>query len=127
MRNWRGYGLFALVSVLLLVVAPLVLPPFRLDELAKYLCFAIAALGIGLAWGQGGMLTLGQGVFFGLGGYAMAMYLKIQDAGGDLPDFMIWSGVEELPALWEPFRNPVIALAAVIVVPVAVAVLLGTL
>jgi urea transport system permease protein len=127
MRNWRGHGLFALVSVLLLVVAPLLLPPFRLDELAKYLCFAIAALGIGLAWGQGGMLTLGQGVFFGLGGYAMAMYLKIQDAGGDLPDFMIWSGVEELPALWEPFRNPVIALAAVIVVPVTVAVVLGTL
>ncbi|HEX2313621.1 MAG TPA: urea ABC transporter permease subunit UrtC [Thermomonospora sp.] len=123
----RGPALFAVVAVLLLVVAPLTLPAFRLDELAKYLCFAIAALGIGLAWGQGGMLTLGQGVFFGLGGYAMGMYLKLHDAGGDLPDFMVWSGVERLPALWEPFRNPVVALAAVVVVPVAVAVLLGAL
>ncbi|MFC5750058.1 urea ABC transporter permease subunit UrtC [Actinomadura rugatobispora] len=123
----RGYAVFGLVAVLLLVVAPLALPAFRLDELAKYLCFAIAALGIGLAWGQGGMLTLGQGVFFGLGGYAMAMYLKLQDAGGDLPDFMVWSGVEELPALWKPFGSPVVAVAAVIVVPVAIAVVLGTL
>ncbi|RAY12068.1 urea ABC transporter permease subunit UrtC [Actinomadura craniellae] len=124
----RGYGLFALVALLLLVVAPLVLPPFRLDELAKYLCFAIVALGIGLAWGQGGMLTLGQGVFFGLGGYAMGMYLKLHDAGpGGLPDFMEWSGVETLPAFWKPFANPVVALAAVVLVPVAVALLLGTL
>ncbi|SEG60495.1 urea ABC transporter membrane protein [Thermomonospora echinospora] len=123
----RGYALFATVALLLLVVAPLALPAFRLDELAKYLCLAIAALGIGLAWGQGGMLTLGQGVFFGLGGYAMGMYLKLHDAGGDLPDFMVWSGVERLPALWQPFGNPVVALAAVVLVPVAVAVLLGAL
>ncbi|MEU5878535.1 urea ABC transporter permease subunit UrtC [Spirillospora sp. NPDC047279] len=123
----RGYALFASISLLLLVVAPAVLPAFRLDELAKYLCFAIAALGIGLAWGQGGMLTLGQGVFFGLGGYAMAMYLKLHDAGGDLPDFMTWSGVETLPAIWKPFSNVGFALAAVIVVPVLVAVVLGAL
>ncbi|WP_067817062.1 urea ABC transporter permease subunit UrtC [Actinomadura kijaniata] len=116
----RGHAPFAAVAVLLLVVAPLALPAFRLDELAKYLCFAIAALGIGLAWGQGGMLTLGQGVFFGLGGYATAMYLKLHDAGGDLPDFMVWSGVEELPALWRPFGAAGFALAAVVAVPVAV-------
>jgi urea transport system permease protein len=125
--RWRGPAVFAAVAVLLLVVAPLVLPPFRLDELAKYLCFAIAALGIGLAWGQGGMLTLGQGVFFGLGGYAMGMYLKLHDAAGDLPDFMVWSGVENLPALWKPFDSPAVAIAAVIIVPVAVATLLGLL
>ncbi|MBO2446540.1 urea ABC transporter permease subunit UrtC [Actinomadura barringtoniae] len=123
----RGYALFASVAVLVLVVAPVALPAFRLDELAKYLCFAIAALGIGLAWGQGGMLTLGQGVFFGLGGYAMAMYLKLHDAGGDLPDFMTWSGVEKLPLIWKPFSNVGFALAAVIVVPVLVAVALGVL
>ncbi|MFC9974896.1 urea ABC transporter permease subunit UrtC [Spirillospora sp. NPDC127200] len=126
-RRYNGYALFASVSLLLLVVAPLALPAFRLDELAKYLCFAIAALGIGLAWGQGGMLTLGQGVFFGLGGYAMAMYLKLHDAGGDLPDFMVWSGVEHLPALWKPFASAGFALAAVVAVPVAIAAVLGTL
>ncbi|MEO5876262.1 MAG: urea ABC transporter permease subunit UrtC [Streptosporangiaceae bacterium] len=124
----RGYVLFLSVAVLVLAVAPGVLDPFRLGLLAKYLCFAIAALGIGLAWGQGGMMTLGQGVFFGLGGYAMGMFLKLHDAGdGALPDFMVWSGVEELPAIWEPFRNPVIAMALVVVLPVTVAVLLGLL
>ncbi|MEU8174359.1 urea ABC transporter permease subunit UrtC [Microbispora hainanensis] len=126
-RRWQGAAVFTAVAVLALVVAPLLLEPFRLGLLAKYLCYAIVALGIGLAWGQGGMLTLGQGVFFGLGGYAMGMYLKLNDAGGDLPDFMVWSGVEELPALWKPFGNPVFALAMVVVLPVAVALLLGTL
>jgi urea transport system permease protein len=122
-----GPALFVAVALLALVVAPLVLEPFRLNLLAKYLCFAIVALGIGLAWGRGGMLTLGQGVFFGIGGYSMGMYLKLNDAGGDLPDFMVWSGVETLPALWEPFRSPVFAIAAAVLVPIAVAAVLGTL
>ncbi|MEV0969295.1 urea ABC transporter permease subunit UrtC [Microtetraspora glauca] len=122
-----GPAAFTATAVLVLVVAPLLLEPFRLGLLAKYLCYAIVALGIGLAWGQGGMLTLGQGVFFGLGGYAMGMYLKLHDAGGDLPDFMVWSGVEKLPALWAPFGNPVFALAMAVVVPVLVALALGTL
>ncbi|MDQ5833209.1 MAG: urea ABC transporter permease subunit UrtC, partial [Actinomycetota bacterium] len=65
---------FALVAVALLLVAPAVLSDFRLSLLAKFLCFAIIGIGIGLAWGQGGMLVLGQGLFFGLGGYCMGMY-----------------------------------------------------
>ena len=69
------------------------LSDFRLTLLAKFLCFAIIAIGIGLAWGQGGMLVLGQGLFFGLGGYCMGMYMKLDEAGpGQLPDFMTWSG-----------------------------------
>ncbi|MEV4173482.1 urea ABC transporter permease subunit UrtC [Nonomuraea sp. NPDC049709] len=122
---------FATIAVIALVAAPLLLEPFRLGLLAKYLCYAIVALGIGLAWGQGGMLALGQGVFFGLGGYAMAMYLKLTEAGyadgGGLPDFMVWSGVEELPALWVPFANPVFALGMAVLGPVALALILGTL
>jgi urea transport system permease protein len=126
--RWRGVALFAAVALLVLAVAPAALDPFRLGLLTKYLCFAIAALGIGLAWGQGGMLTLGQGVFFGLGGYSMAMYLKLHDAGpGNLPDFMVWSGVEELPLLWKPFASPVFAIAAAVLVPAATAALLGYL
>ena len=123
----RTKVVFVAVGVLLLA-APLVLTPFRLDLLAKYLCYAVVALGIALAWGRGGMLTLGQGVFFGLGGYAMGMHLKLVEAGpGQLPDFMSWSGVEQLPLLWKPFANPVFALAMVVVLPVTVAVLLGLL
>ncbi|MEU6796887.1 urea ABC transporter permease subunit UrtC [Nonomuraea wenchangensis] len=119
---------FAAVAVVALVAAPLLLEPFRLGLLAKYLCYAIVALGIGLAWGKGGMLTLGQGVFFGLGGYAMAMYLKLTEAGpGGLPDFMVWSGVEELPALWAPFTSPVLALGMAVLGPMALAAVLGTL
>ncbi|NBE92869.1 urea ABC transporter permease subunit UrtC [Nonomuraea sp. KC401] len=117
---------FAAVAVIVLVAAPLLLEPFRLSLLAKYLCYAIVALGIGLAWGQAGMLTLGQGVFFGLGGYSMAMHLKLTEGGG-LPDFMVWSGVEELPALWVPFGDPVLALATAVLGPTLIAAVLGTL
>ena len=115
------------MAVLALVVAPLLLEPFRLGLLAKYLCFAIVALGIGLAWGQGGMLALGQGVFFGLGGYAMAMHLKLVDAQGDCRTSWCWSGVEQLPALWKPFANPVFALAMVVIGPMLIATVLGLL
>src|SRR5918992_672882 len=107
--RWSGPVAFVAVAILLLAVAPLTLSAFRLGLLAKYLCLAIVAIGIALAWGRGGMLTLGQGVFFGLGGYAMGMYLKLQEAGpGKLPDFMVWSGLERLPALWRPLGNPVV-------------------
>jgi urea transport system permease protein len=119
---------FVVCALLLLVVAPAVLTDFRLGLLSKYLCFAILAMGIAIAWGNGGMLVLGQGLFFGLGGYSMAMYLKLQEAGSaGVPDFMSWSGVETLPAIWKPFEHAWVALLGVVVIPVAVAVLLGVL
>ncbi|GGQ84186.1 urea ABC transporter permease subunit UrtC [Couchioplanes azureus] len=120
---------FAVAAVALFAVAPALLPEFRLNLLAKYLCLAIVAVGIGLAWGRGGMLTLGQGVFFGLGGYAMAMHLKLADAGpGNLPDFMqLYGQVDALPWWWRPLADPFVALAATVVVPMAVAFLLGSL
>ncbi|MDX6690573.1 MAG: urea transport system permease protein [Solirubrobacteraceae bacterium] len=119
---------FALVAAALLLLAPAILSDFRLSLLAKFLCFAIVALGIGLAWGQGGMLVLGQGLFFGLGGYCMGMYLKLSEAGaGQLPDFMTWSGVDKLPPLWEPFRYAWFAIPAAILLPMALATILGAL
>jgi urea transport system permease protein len=125
--RWVGPAFFVAVGVLLLLM-PALMSTFRLLLLAKYLCYAIVAVGIALAWGRGGMLTLGQGVFFGIGGYAMGMHLKLVDAGeGKLPDFMVWSGVESLPALWVPFRSPAFALAVVVIVPAVVATLLGLL
>ncbi|MCA1691676.1 MAG: urea ABC transporter permease subunit UrtC [Actinobacteria bacterium] len=111
-----------------MVVAPAALSGFRLALLAKYLCFAIVAVGIDLAWGYGGMLTLGQGFFFGIGGYCMGMFLKLQEAGaGNLPDFMSWSGVEKLPAVWKPFQHAWFALPAAVLLPMAVAAGLGAL
>jgi urea transport system permease protein len=125
----RALAGFAVTAVVLFGVAPVFLGDFRLSLLAKYLCMAIVAVGIGLAWGRGGMLTLGQGVFFGLGGYAMAMHLKLTDAGpGNLPDFMqLYGQLDALPWWWRPFANPVFALAATVVLPMAVALLLGLL
>ena len=125
----RAAAGFALAAVVLFAVAPLVLPDFRLNLLAKYLCLAIVAVGIGLAWGRGGLLTLGQGVFFGLGGYAMAMHLKLADAGpGNLPDFMqLYGQVDRLPWWWAPFASPYFAIAATVVLPMVVAFVLGSL
>jgi len=91
-KSLRSHVIFVAVGLLLLFGAPSMLSDFRLSLLAKYLCFAILAIGIDLSWGYGGMLALGQGVFFGLGGYCMGMYLKLKAAGpGQLPDFMTWS------------------------------------
>ncbi|MFF5362461.1 urea ABC transporter permease subunit UrtC [Streptomyces scabiei] len=120
---------FALGAVLLLGVAPLALSDFRLSLLAKYLCYAIVAVGVSLAWGRGGLMVLGQGVFFGIGGYAMAMHLKLADAadtGQTLPDFMQLYGTgDTLPWWWEPFANPAFALAMTVLLPMLVAGLLG--
>lgn len=123
----RGFLLGLVIgAVVLYGVAPMILSDFRLSLLGKYLCWAIVAVGIGLAWGKGGMLVLGQGVFFGLGGYLMAMHLKLADAGpGKAPDFMLLYGNGQVPGWWEPFRSPVVTLVCILVVPAAVAAILG--
>lgn len=126
--RWQTWAGFALAAVLLFGVAPVVLSDFRLSLLGKFLCFAIVAVGIGLAWGRGGMLVLGQGVFFGLGGYLMGMHLKIADAqirGHDVPDFMQIAGVRELPGYWAPFASPAFTLFAILAIPAGLAALLG--
>jgi urea transport system permease protein len=126
--KWSGRAVFVACALALLVLAPIALSDFRLSLLAKYLCFAIVAVGIDISWGFGGMLTLGQGAFFGLGGYCMGMYLKLQAAGpGKLPDFMTWSGLDKLPFLWKPFQHAWIALPLAILLPGAVAFGLGSL
>lgn len=122
----RVWGGFLLAAALLLGVAPAVLSDFRLNLLGKFLCLAMVAVGIGLAWGRGGMLTLGQGVFFGLGGYLMAMHLKLADAGpGGVPDFMLLYGDGTVPGWWEPFRSPVVTILAILLLPAGIAALLG--
>lgn len=119
-----GIGVFA---VLLLGVAPAVLSMHWINNLGKYCCWAIAAVGIGLAWGRGGMLVMGQGVFFGLGAYSMAMHLTLETAGPDsLPVFMIlYDPLAGLPAFWEPFRSEAFTLLAIVLLPVIVATILG--
>jgi urea transport system permease protein len=119
-----GIGVFA---VLLLAVAPSVLSMHWINNLGKYCCWAIAAVGIGLAWGRGGMLVLGQGVFFGIGAYAMAMHLTLETAGPDsLPIFMIlYDPLAPLPPFWEPFRSGAFTIGTILILPVIVAAILG--
>jgi urea transport system permease protein len=121
------WGLFALVGVLLLVVAPLLLSDFRLSLMGRFLAFSMVAMSLGLIWGYGGMLCLGQGLFFALGAYAMGMYLKLEASGDSIPDFMLWSGLRELPWFWVPFSSPFFAIIAAVLIPMALATLIGYL
>ena len=126
--NGNRLAWFLGVGFLVLVVGPGLLSDFRLSLLAKYFCFAIVAVGVDLAWGYGGMLTLGQGLFFGMGGYAMGMMLKLQEAGPDgLPDFMSYNGLTKVPGFWKPFAHSWFALPAAILLPMALAAGLGAL
>lgn len=109
------------IAALLLLVLPLTLEPFWLGAAGKYLAFAFVAVGVVLAWGYCGILSLGQGIFFGIGGYAMAMFLKIEASAPELPDFMVWSSVEHLPGWWQPFTSLPLTIVAILVVPVVVA------
>lgn len=113
----------AVVVLLLLGIVPWVLDPFRLNLMAKYLAFAFVAIGIVLTWGYGGMLSLGQGIFFGLGGYMLAMFLKLEASAPELPDFMVWSSVEQLPRWWAPFQSFGWTLLCIVVLPAALAYL----
>jgi urea transport system permease protein len=124
---WLSLIGIAVFAVLLLVVAPSVLSQHWINNLGKYVCYAIVAVGIGLAWGRGGMLVMGQGVFFGLGAYAMAMHLTLETAGPDrIPVFMIlYDPLAPIPAFWEPFRSGPFTLLAIVLLPVIVASILG--
>lgn len=112
----RGSGEILFVAALLAALA-LVLDPFRLSTVAKYMSFAFVAIGIVLMWGYGGVLSLGQGIFFGMGGYMMAMFLKLEASAPELPDFMMWSSVETLPTWWQPFHHLGWTLLLILVVP----------
>jgi urea transport system permease protein len=105
------------------VLLPFVLEPFRLGILGKFLAYAVAAIALNLLWGYTGILSLGHGVYFALGAYAMAFYLKLQN--GELPDFMIWSGLSELPFFIKPFRHAWFALPMTMILPALFALAIG--
>ncbi len=132
-RNLELIGI-ALIAAIIVVILPLTLDIFRLNLVGKYLTYAFVAVGLVLCWGYTGILSLGQGVFFGLGGYCMAMFLKleassvantkIQSTPG-IPDFMDWNQLHALPFFWVPFKSLPFALVAVIAVPTIAALIVG--
>lgn len=117
--------IFFSVIIVILALCPLFLSDFRMNMLGQFISYAIIALGLDLIWGYTGILSLGHGVFFGLGAYCMAMYLKLESSGGKLPDFMSWSGVEKMPWFWRPFSSPVFTFMMIIIVPMLLAFVLG--
>jgi urea transport system permease protein len=130
-RDLIAYAVFA---TLILVVLPLALDGFRLNLVGKYLTFGFAAIGLVLCWGYTGVLSLGQGVFFGIGGYAMAMFLKLEASTPEataiqstpgIPDFMDWNQLTALPWFWKPFHSFPLAMLAILVVPAVVAYVIG--
>ncbi|BER91628.1 urea ABC transporter permease subunit UrtC [Atrimonas thermophila] len=124
----RRRVIFWVLGLSLLFGAPYFLSSYDLSLLGRFLALSLVTIGIVWSWGYTGILSLGQGVFFGLGAYALAMHLKLAELPpGELPDFMIWNGVSNLPWWWLPFRNPFFAFAMVIILPGILALLLSFL
>jgi urea transport system permease protein len=141
MRKRETAALLA-VAVVLVIVLPLLntLPPsshlhvsnFTLNLFGKFLAYAILALGLDLLWGYTGVLSLGHGVFFGLGAYAMGMHLMLEIGTQSvyqnaLPDFMVWNQVKTLPLFWRPFYSAWFTVVAIAAVPALVALIFGFL
>lgn len=123
-----------ILALIMVVVLPLALDIFRLNLVGKYLTYAFVAVGLALCWGYGGILSLGQGLFFGLGGYCMAMFLKLEASDPEstkiqstpgIPDFMDWNQLTALPWFWEPFHSFAFTLFAVVAVPGLLAFVIG--
>lgn len=123
-----------ILAIIILFLMPMFLDVFRLNLMGKYLTFAFVAVGLVLCWGHGGILSLGQGIFFGIGGYCMAMFLKLEASDMQstaaqttpgIPDFMDWNQVTSLPMLWEPFHSFSFTLFAIIIIPILLAFIIG--
>jgi urea transport system permease protein len=132
-RNLEIIGVVALVLIIM-VILPVSVDIFRLNLVGKYLTYAFVAVGLVLCWGYTGILSLGQGIFFGLGGYCMAMFLKLEASSvantkiqttPGIPDFMDWNQIHALPAFWQPFHSLPLSLIAVILVPTFAALVVG--
>src|ERR1700720_1304083 len=127
----------------LIMCAPLLLDPFWLNRIAKYLVFGMLGIAVALSWGYAGILNLGQGLFFGAGAYMIAMSLKLasptslqQGSDKPVPDFMLWNAEPGAPTelccinkasfLWLPFQHQWFGVFMGLVLPIAIATLIGT-
>ena len=130
MKGWLFiFGLLAISTVLLPLLNLWVpeesnfhIPDYMFPLIGKYLCYALVALAMDLIWGYTGILSLGHGVFFSMGGYAMGMYLmrSIGKEGvykSDLPDFMVFLDWKELPWYWYGFDNFIFTLLVILILP----------
>jgi urea transport system permease protein len=138
-RQWLAFGIAALAITLLLPLlngldsaSPLHAPDYVVSTAGKFLCYAIVAIALDLIWGYTGILSLGHGVFFAFGGYAMGMYMMLDIAGegvyrSKLPDFMVFLDWQELPWFWRASDNFFVSLGLALLVPSLVAFVFGYL
>ncbi|MEM9216275.1 MAG: urea ABC transporter permease subunit UrtC [Cyanobacteria bacterium P01_F01_bin.150] len=121
-------GIVVAIALVMIFIMPAVLSGFRLNLLGRFSALAIVALGVDLIWGFTGLLSLGQGIFFALGAYGLAMHVKLNSlSDGQLPEFFSLYGVSKLPWFWQPFHSFGVTAIAIFVVPAIVAGLLGYL
>jgi urea transport system permease protein len=111
---------------------PLHVSNFTINLYGKYLCYAILAISVDMLWGYTGLLSLGQALFFALGGYMMGMYLMrmIGDLGQyhqPIPDFLVFLGWSKLPPFWRPFASFPFAIAMAFMLPVILSGIFGFL
>ena len=136
--GWAIFAAALVVNCVLVPIAALVVPddsPFALSAYAltltgKIMCYALCAVALDLVWGYCGVLSLGHGLFFALGGYAMGMYLMRQIGrdgvyASDLPDFMVFLDWKALPWFWQGSDSFLWALAMIVLVPGTVAFVFG--
>ncbi|WP_367399341.1 urea ABC transporter permease subunit UrtC [Halomonas sp. Y3] len=130
----NGLVSLLVLAALILIVFPLAMGVDQLNLTGRFLSFSFVAVGLVLCWGYGGILSLGQGIFFGIGGYCMAMFLKLEASTPEataiqttpgIPDFMDWNRLTELPWFWVPFHSLTFTLLAILVLPAAFAYLMG--
>jgi urea transport system permease protein len=130
MHSPRAWAAIAVAALAVTFVVPLVAPPYLVPLLGKFLCYGMAAIAMDLVWGYAGILSLGHGLFFALGGYAMGMYLMRSIAGegvyrSQLPDFMVFLDWHQLPWYWHGFQSFPFAAAMSMIVPGVLALVFG--
>jgi urea transport system permease protein len=137
-RGWLGVlGVLVLLAVLVPILnlsfdpeSPLHIPDYVVTVMGKFACYAMVAIAMDLIWGFTGILSLGHGVFFALGGYAMGMHLMLEIQGegvyrSNLPDFMVFLDWKELPWFWYGFDSFWFAVVMAVVVPGLLAYVFG--
>ena len=138
-RQWLAFGIVAAAITLVLPLLNALsagsafhVPDYAVSTVGKFLCYGIVAIALDLVWGYTGILSLGHGVFFALGGYAMGMYMMLEIAGegvyrSKLPDFMVFLDWKELPWFWRASDNFGLTIVFALLVPSVLAFVFGYL
>ncbi|MCP1102251.1 urea transport system permease protein [Aequitasia blattaphilus] len=127
----QGYNICFAVIVVILALMPVLLNAGVISSnsfilfLGKCIAFSIVAIGLDLIWGYTGILSLGHGLYFALGGYAMAMFLKLQATDGNITSFMQTGGMTKLPLMWKPFLSGYLSVILIIAIPAVLAATIG--